>query len=916
MTHTAAPEGGTPSGRERRGLIAWLRRPSIPLRVAAISALLLAALVLTNAIVISELYRNSTRIVAATELFEQLEAASRANQAFGDVRYWMTDLAVSQLVISERRAEEAREALATDLDLIGPHVGEMAGEIASETDAYIAKALEAADAYADNQRVIGNTLLAEARQHSTIVEARLDELIAHLHDDAWEARAEALASARSAIVTTIVIVLVVALIGILLTLVVFRSIVTPLRRLDKAMAGMIEGRTDVDIPPDRGDEIGRMARTLTLFRDSIAERARLEAESRHQREMMETAIETISEGFAVFDAQDKLVLANSRFTGMYPGAAVIGRSFEDILRFLVDRGITDIGDLPPEEWIAARLERHRRAEGFFEQNFADGRWVRISERRTPDDATVGVFADITEFKQRQTELEEAKELADSANTAKSQFLANMSHELRTPLNAIIGYSEMLIEEAEDLKLDGFGPDLDRIRVAGKHLLGLINDILDFAKIEAGKMDVLVEPFEIDSIVSQVESTIAPLIARNENALEIDVEPGLGAMESDETKIRQCLLNLLSNASKFTKKGTVTLSVRGVAGPDGGDCIAFQVSDTGIGMTAEQKDRLFQAFTQADATTSRNYGGTGLGLAITREFCRMLGGEVTVESEHGKGSAFTVTLPRVCPRDGVEEDDVEPGSHVGETILIVDDESSMRDALAEALAAEGYRVIKANGGREGLRLAREERPDAVVLDVIMPDLDGWTVLRSLKQDPDLCTIPVVLATVLGDRDMGLALGAADHLTKPVDSEDLKRVLDRVAHPSGATDVLVVDDDAGTREMLRRLLTREGWSVREAEDGAAGLEAIERSRPAVVLLDLMMPRMDGFEMLAVLRENDATRDLPVVIVTSKDLTREEREWFGGKALAVFQKGAYQRARLVETLREMVDATRRSIPPGEGP
>ncbi len=412
----------------------------------------------------------------------------------------------------------------------------------------------------------------------------------------------------------------------------------------------------------------------------------------------------------------------------------------------------------------------------------------------------------------------------------------------------------------------------------------------------------------------------PLIARNENTLELVVAPELGVMESDETKIRQSLFNLLSNASKFTKNGTITLAVRPVAGPGGeGDFIEYRISDTGIGMTLEQKARLFQAFTQADASTSRNYGGTGLGLAITREFCRMLGGDVTVESEYGKGSAFTITLPRICPQAAPEPPSHGVEAHTGETILIVDDESAMRESLAEALAAEGYRVIKAAGGKEGLRLAREERPDAIILDVIMPDLDGWTVLRSLKQDADLCTIPVVLATVLGDRDMGLALGAAEHLTKPVDAEDLRRVLARIAHPGGTTDVLVVDDDAGTREMLKRLLNREGWLVREAEDGAAGLDEVARSRPAVVLLDLMMPRMDGFEMLTLLRQNEATRDLPVVIVTSKDLTREEREWFGGKALAVFQKGAYERARLVETLREMVDSTRRSVarvvPPADG-
>jgi CheY-like chemotaxis protein len=245
-----------------------------------------------------------------------------------------------------------------------------------------------------------------------------------------------------------------------------------------------------------------------------------------------------------------------------------------------------------------------------------------------------------------------------------------------------------------------------------------------------------------------------------------------------------------------------------------------------------------------------------------------------------------------------------------TILIVDDESAMRDALISELAAEGYSVIAAGGGKEGLRLARDVKPDAIILDVIMPDLDGWTVLRSLKQDDATCDIPVILATVLGDREMGLALGATEHLTKPIDGEALIRVLHRIAGSRGATDVLVVDDDRPTREVLRRALIREGWTVREAENGAAGLDELARSRPAVILLDLMMPRMDGFEMLATLRRSGATRDLPVIIITSKDLTRQEREWLSGNALQVFQKGAYERAQLIETLRQMVEAARRSF------
>ncbi len=649
---TVAGNSGMAATAERKSaasslIPAFLRQRSIPLRVAAISVLLIGALVVTNAIVIRELYRNAQRIEAATELFGRLEEANGANEAFGDIRYWMTDLSVSQLTLSERNARDARQKLGGYLDRLATYNAAAAKQIADETDAYVAVALKAADAYTNENRVVGNTLLAQARAHSRIVEERLAQLSTDLHDQAWAARDAAVASAKTAIRTSLAIVIAVGLLGIGLTLAVFRSIVTPLRRLNKAMSAMIKGRTDIDIPPVGQDEIGIMAHTLALFRDSIAERARLEKELRRQREMMATAIETISEGFVLFDPADRLVVANSRYRDMYSEAVALNRSFEEILRALVSLGLAEGDGLSPDEWVAQRLERHRRADGFFEQRYSDGRWVRISERKTPDGGTVGVIADITELKERQSELEAAKEQADSANKAKSQFVANMSHELRTPLNAIIGYSEMLIEEAEDLGQGEFVPDLKKIRVAGKHLLGLINDILDFAKIEAGKMDVLIESFAVKDLVSQVETTIAPLIAKNENTLKVTVEADLGSMTSDETKIRQNLFNLLSNASKFTKRGTIALDARSVPGPDASGWLEFRVSDTGIGMTPEQKAKLFEAFTQADASTSRNYGGTGLGLAITKQFCRMLGGDISVETEYGKGSTFTVMLPRVC-----------------------------------------------------------------------------------------------------------------------------------------------------------------------------------------------------------------------------------------------------------------------------
>jgi signal transduction histidine kinase/CheY-like chemotaxis protein len=900
-----APEASSKHGARR--VARYLRRRSIPVRVAALSAVLILAFIATNAIVIRELSRNSDRITAATELFGHLETANSAATSFGEVRYWMTDLAVSLLTISERNAEQARADLGRNLERLKVYDPEIAEEIARETDSYMDTALQAVDAYTAENRVIGNTLLAQARAHSQVVEEKLAQLVQHLHDDAWAARANAIAAARNAVNLWIIIAVAVGLLGLSLTVIVFRSIVLPLQRLNKAIGSIMEGRFDVDIPPSGEDEIGTMAKTVTLLRDNITERARLEDETRRQRQVIETAVETISEGFALFDSDDRLLLANTRFKAMYPELAEPGRRFEDMIRKVIARENATLDGLEPEEWVLRRLEHHRRAEGFLEQQYDDGRWMQISERRTPDNGTVSVYADITELKNRQDELEAAKDQADSASQAKSQFVANMSHELRTPLNAIIGYSEMLIEEAEDLDQREFVPDLEKIRVAGKHLLSLINDILDFSKIEAGKMEVLAETFSVEDLVSQVSTTISPLVAKNGNTLTVSPDAGLGTMRSDETKIRQILFNLLSNASKFTKAGEITLAARATADAAGVDCLEFKVTDTGIGMTHEQKDRLFQAFTQAEASTSRDYGGTGLGLTISKRFAQMLGGDVTVDTEIGKGATFAVTVPRNYSEREDEPVGNEPIDGERGLVLVVDDEPAARKVLADALSGEGYRVVTAAGGKEGLRLAREMKPGAIVLDIIMPDLDGWAVLRAVKADAELCDIPVILVTVMGDREMGLALGAAEHLTKPIESEELLRVLRRSAPFDGTTDILVVDDDSATRDILRRVLTREGWGVREAANGEAGLAEVARARPAVVLLDLMMPGMDGFEMLRALRQDKSTSELPVVIITSKDLTREEREWLSGNTLNMFQKGAYQRSHLVETLRRMVENAR---------
>jgi adenylate cyclase len=880
---------------------------SIRARLIFLAILLLAILAAATVILTRELARNTQALSDEAQLVSVVRNANKASKDFSDLKYWLTDFAGNLATGSKKNAETAKAELDADLRAIAPV--DATGVAALEQDVSTLWQLveKAADAYYErDDSVGGSALMAEAQSHVVKVNSEIEGIVDRVEQRAVSQRDASMLRARRAVNLSIAGGIIALVVALIVTTLIVRSINVPLRRLEHSMEGITQGRLDVPIPKADRDEIGGMTRALTMLRDNLIEKHRLErerqraeAEAQRAQAQLSEAIEAISEGFALYDAGDRLVVCNSRFKEMYEDVAVEiqpGMQYETILRAVALTGAIPAALQNSEAWIAERLERHRHPKGAFEQQRAGNVWLKISERRTADSGVVGVFTDITDLKDRELQLgqlvdrlAEARDVADQANRTKSTFLANMSHELRTPLNAIIGYSEILQEDVTDLGQQSLVADLKKIEAAGRHLLGLINDILDLSKIEAGRMDTFIEEVDIIPLLGEVRAIIVPMAKKNGNAVEFRMAENLGTMRTDRTKLKQSLLNVLSNASKFTRNGNLTLLAERLETDQ--STVQFAISDTGIGMTEEQLSRLFQAFSQADASTSKEYGGTGLGLAITRNFCQLLGGDVTVASQLGKGSTFTIILPdHPAPPTQAESASVAPLAGKldnASTVLIVDDDPVARDLLAANLKGAGYRLIQAANGDEALSLARTMRPDAITLDVLMPKADGWQVLSALKADADLRDIPVIIVTVLSDRGIGLSMGAVDVLTKPVDRARLTALINSLVRRDSP--VLVVEDDDSARGVIRLTIEKMGLAVAEAADGRQALAWLsDHSAPAMILLDLMMPEIDGFEVLDALAAHEEWREIPVIVITAKQLSAAERERLQRQAQKVFVKG----------------------------
>jgi PAS domain S-box-containing protein len=704
------------------------------------------------------------------------------------------------------------------------------------------------------------------------------------------------------------------------------AVMIPMIAQDRVVGGLnlnrMEGSAplsdqDVKLLEGLATRAARAIATAQLMRDQKLTTSELEqmvAERTKQlsaaNQFLDSVIENIPNMIFVKDAKD---LRFIRFN--LAGEELLGFSRDDLI------GKNDFDFFPADQakqFIAADRDtlRNRNLVDILEETIdtrAKGSRLLHTKKIPILDATgepaflLGISEDITEAKKTQEALVVAQDEAERANRAKSQFLANMSHELRTPLNAILGFSELLSDDTTDRFDDATRRRfLDQIHSSGQHLLQLINDILDLSKVEAGQMELQLEPVELGNLIAEVQATIEPLAQTKSLTLNTESVSELRLI-ADSAKVKQMLLNLVSNAVKFTPRGGhIEIRTRSTE-----SWVEIAVSDSGVGIAEQDLGRLFKEFQQLDAGVGQRQTGTGLGLALTRRFAEMHGGQVSVASELGKGSTFTLRLPLeattarasapVAPTQTVAIDPSRP------LVLVVDDNPQAAEILARHLDAGGFRVELARTGPEALQMARDLKPVAITLDILLPELDGWEVLNRLKADEATQNIPVVVVSVVDNSALGRALGAYDYFVKPVDG---KALLSRLGQYTFTTEVqtepmrvLIVDDEPANLDLLEALLKPAGFGVLRAAGGREGIDIAKAQMPSLILLDLMMPGVTGFDVVEALRNEEVTRSIPIMVLTAKTLTADDKRTLNGQVAAIFERNSVAGIELTAWLQEIV-------------
>ena len=508
------------------------------------------------------------------------------------------------------------------------------------------------------------------------------------------------------------------------------------------------------------------------------------------------------------------------------------------------------------------------------------------------------------IKERTKELFFAKDKAEKASQTKSEFLANMSHELRTPLNAIIGFCEILVEEATDLKLKAFIDDLKKIHRSGKHLLSLIIDILDLSKIEVKKIDINVGKFQLDEMISSVIETLDQYAKINNNVIEVTLPKESISMSSDKLKLKQILFNLISNACKHSENSKIKFIVSQKAEKKS-KLINFKIQDRGVGIPKEKLASIFDPFIQARNDVNSKVKGSGLGLTISKAYAELLGGDIEVKSIEGKGSTFRLCVLQhyynINEQDGVREIKTvlkKQSSSNLTKILVIDDDNVFLEQIKKVLSKHGYKVYTENKGEKGILKAKNILPDVIILDIIMPKENGWYIYDKLTKIPSISKIPII---TIGDYDkIQDGFGIVDFLNKPINWKKLNQLLNKYTLPKSYDKyILIVDDDLTTRTILSKMLKKDGWNVKKAQNGKIAINKLIANKPELILLDLMMPVMDGFEFIKIVKRNASWKSIPIIVITSKDLTEDDYYFLSEKVESVIQKGKYTRKELIKKI-----------------